>query len=205
MTNKDKKNIEQIDSAIEVGANNFAAKVSRTVNNWLKNDTFFDGFRNTYARVLITAISYVILYGWGAIAFYKESSIVGYSFALACALLMQAISVRFVFNSGLDLLLDEYQAQRRDVAYRKAYRGIRGVITLLLLVWVGATALDSASVSGLVQNLASVQRPASLDNYRLAVLGVFLLGEISLQKYIAYGFKGEPFVSRLEAERIKNS
>ncbi|MFN5558483.1 MAG: hypothetical protein ACK472_03280, partial [Rhodoluna sp.] len=45
----------------------------------------------------------------------------------------------------------------------------------------------------------------SLSGGQFLVLAFFISGWVSLQKYWSYGIKGEPFLSRSESEKLRDS
>ncbi len=107
---------------------------------------------------------------------------------------MQAISVRFVFQIGGREILDEYQSQRRDRAYRRAYKNIRSIIVAGVVGWLAYTYIrENADVELGGWDVLTYQR--------VATIAVFAIGLISLQKYLAYGIKGEPSTSREEVKK----
>ncbi len=164
---------------------------------WFRRDTFFDGFRNTPARILITTLSAFVLYG-GLILCWAGYNNFDYIVALLVVLAMQAISVRFVFQINGKDILDEYQEKRRDRAYRRAYQNIRRIMVLLVLAWVAYTYIrEHMDVELGGWEILSFQRALTIS--------IFLIGLVSLQKYLAFGIKGEPFVSREESQKLRNS
>jgi hypothetical protein len=45
----------------------------------------------------------------------------------------------------------------------------------------------------------------SVSGGQFLVIAFFVSGWVSLQKYWSYGMKGEPFVSRSEAKKLRDS
>ena len=119
---------ETLEEMIEVRAEMFGNRLTASIVHWFRNDTFFDGFRNTPARIIICALSFIVLYGGLISCWVTQSSLLEYIIALLVVLVMQAISVRFIFQIEGREILDEYQSQRRDRAYRRAYKNIRSII-----------------------------------------------------------------------------
>jgi hypothetical protein len=200
MATKDKAKLEQ---RVEGAAQALEAKVAGlpgAFRRWIGSTEILLGFTNTYARCLITIASAVVLFGWGWYSFNFEESAPEYAIALLVCLLLQAASVRFIFL--WDDLNDEYQIKRRDASYRKAYRRIRQIFVAIALIWFFAIFVAGYIYdhSGLV-----IQLPVQLDNYRIAVLAIFLVGLMSFQKYASYGMKGEPFVSVSEYRKQRQS
>ena len=167
---------------------------------WVGSTEILLGMTNTYARVAITVISYLVLVGWGFYSLHFETAAVGYAIALLVCLVLQAASVRFIFN--WDEVIDEYQSKRRDAAYRKAYKRIRQIFLVILLLWFIAT-----FVVGYIQDHSGLkfESPLYMDNYRSVVVAIFLAGLMTLQKYVNYGMKGEPFVSVQEWWQLRDS
>jgi hypothetical protein len=188
--------VERAAQALEVQV----AKLPSALRRWIGSTEILLGFTNTYARWLITTASYVVLFGWGWYSFNFAESAPEYAIALLVCLLLQAASVRFIFR--WDDLNDEYQSKRRDAAYRKAYRRIRQIFVVIALIW-----FFEIFVAGYIYDHSGFvfQIPVQIDNYRIAVLAVFLVGLMSFQKYASYGMKGEPFVSVSEYRKQRQS
>jgi len=189
---------ETLEEMIEVKAEMFGNKITAGVVHWFRNDTFFDGFRNTPARIIITVLSFVVLYGGLMLCWSSQNYLLHYICALFVVLIMQAISVRFVFQIEGREILDEYQEKRRDRAYRRAYQNIRSIIGACVVAWVAYTYIrETYDVELGGWELLTYNRSASV--------AVFVVALISLQKYLSYGIKGEPFLSREEAKQMRNS
>jgi hypothetical protein len=201
MSAKDKATLEKrIDTAAQTLESKVAKWSDASFKRWIGSTEILLGFTNTYARWLITIASYAVLVGWGWYSFNFENSAPEYAIALLICLLLQAASVRFIFR--WDELNDEYQSKRRDAAYRKAYRRIRQIIVVIALIW-----FFEIFVVGYISDHSGLvfQPPVQLDTYRIAVLTIFLVGLMSLQKYASYGMKGEPFVSVAEYRKQRQS
>ena len=189
---------ETLEEMIEVKAEMFGNRLTASIVRWFRNDTFFDGFRNTPARIIISSLSFIVLYGGLIRCWITQSSLLEYIIALLVVLVMQAISVRFVFQIEGREILDEYQSQRRDRAYRRAYKNIRSIIIAGVVGWLAYTYIrEHADIELGGWELLTYQRAATV--------AVFAIGLISLQKYLAYGIKGEPFLSREEARKLRDS
>jgi len=189
---------ETLEEMIEAKAELFGKRVTVGVVRWFRNDTFFDGFRNTPARITISTLSFVVLYGGLIGGWITQNILLEYIIALLIVLAMQAISVRFVFQIEGREVLDEYQSQRRDRAYRRAYKNIRSIIFAGVVGWLAYTYIrENADIELGGWELLTYQRAATI--------AVFAIGLISLQKYLAYGIKGEPFMSRDEVRKMRNS
>ena len=192
-----------IESKIQSAVGAFEAKVfnSRSsIRRWISSTALLLGMTNTYARWLITISSYGVLFGWGFYALYFEVTAPEYAIALIICFAFQAASVRFIFR--WNELNDEYQSTRRDTAYRRAYKRIRQILVLIAALWffftIVADYIDDHS--GI-----SFHFPLEMNNYRVAVATIFLVGLMTLQKYASYGMKGEPFVSVAEFRKQRDS
>ncbi|NBQ96774.1 MAG: hypothetical protein EBU08_09385 [Micrococcales bacterium] len=189
---------ETLEEMIELKAEMFGNRLTASIVRWFRNDTFFDGFRNTPARIIICTLSFIVLYGGLIVGWSTQNILLEYIIALLVVLVMQAISVRFVFQIEGREILDEYQTQRRDRAYRRAYKNIRSIIVAGVVGWLAYTYIrENADIELGGWELLTYQRAATI--------AVFAIGLISLQKYLAYGIKGEPFMSRDEVKKMRNS
>lgn len=189
---------DTLEEMIELKAEMFGNRLTASIVRWFRNDTFFDGFRNTPARIIISSLSFIVLYGGLIRCWITQSSLLEYIIALFVVLVMQAISVRFVFQIEGREILDEYQSQRRDRAYRRAYKNIRSIIIAGVVGWLAYTYIrENADIELGGWELLTYQRAATV--------AVFAIGLVSLQKYLAYGIKGEPFMSRDEVKKMRNS
>lgn len=176
-------------------------KIESKVKGWIKNDRIFDGFRNTYARVLLYVLGVATLFGLGYLAYQDEALTGWYIFALMLTVLSQQVSVRYVFNSDEDELVDEYQAARRDRAYRIAYKNLQNLIGLaMVLIAANAILPNRFGADGdwtwvWFENL-TFGFDLTLNQAIVIFAGVIAL--MNLQKYWAWGIKGEPFRSKDE-------
>jgi hypothetical protein len=124
---------------------------------------------------------------------------------------LHQLSVRFVFNQATDQwfsfrvlsfesdeLVDEYQRARRDRAFHRAYRNLGSFATALFTAYLVYLVLQASDAAG------SFAFPSVLNfNFQLSLSQTIVLvagvtGFFTLQKYIAWGFKGEPVRSKNE-------
>ena len=160
-------------------------KFEAGVRDWVRDDKFFNGLRNTPARILLALLSIGVLYGIPAIQIlFGEVSIWLYASLLAVVVLLQKLSVRFAFDNDSDI--DEYQHNRRNRAYRRAYKRIGLVIGtgVALIAWNGAY-MKASLGSGFRYSF-------DLASANWTFIFAFLIGLFVLQKYLSWGFKGEP-------------
>lgn len=191
------RDVENDISELERGAQRLEQVVESKVKNWIKNDRFFDGFRNTYARVILWVLGNVVLFGGLFLTYTNESGFIPYAISVFVMVMAQKLSVRFVFDSQGDLI-DEYQRARRDRAYRRAYRNVTGAFAGFIAIVLAYGYYQFFQENGYLRLLPSAFIELNLDSYRVLVVLVFVLGFFSLQPYFAWGFKGEPFRSRHE-------
>lgn len=191
------RDVENDISELERGAQHLEQVVESKVKNWIKNDRFFDGFRNTYARVILWVLGNVVLFGGLFLTYTNESGFIPYAISVFVMVMAQKLSVRFVFDSQGDLI-DEYQRARRDRAYRRAYRNVTGAFAGFIAIVLAYGYYQFFQENGYLRLLPSAFIELNLDSYRVLVVLVFVLGFFSLQPYFAWGFKGEPFRSRHE-------
>jgi len=189
----------------------FESQVESKIKNWVKNDRFFDGLRNTYARVLLILLTWVTLFGFGYLAFNSESLTIWYVLSLVLLGAMHQLSVRHVFSSSSDSwfsfrvasvesddLLDEYQRARRDRAFRGAYRNLGSVVFALFTAYMVYLVWQSSDAAGSLELPAVLTVDFQLSLSQVVVITAGVVGFYSLQKYIAWGIKGEPFRSKDE-------
>jgi hypothetical protein len=189
----------------------FESQVESKIKNWVKNDRFFDGLRNTYARVLLILLTWVTLFGFGYLAFNSESLTIWYVLSLVLLGAMHQLSVRHVFNSSSDSwfsfrvasvepdeFLDEYQRARRDRAFRGAYRNLGSVVFALFTAYMVYLVWQSSDAAGSLELPAVLTVDFQLSLSQVVVITAGVVGFYSLQKYIAWGIKGEPFRSKDE-------
>ena len=174
-------------------------KIERGVEGWIKNDRIFDGFRNTYARVLITLMSWGGLLGFGYFAFVTPGLFWWYAGTMMVLIVMNQLSVRYVFSEERSWIVDEYQARRRDQAYHGAFRRVNNAIGLVvfLLLWNWAFELGGPKF---LQFIAKPRFELTIDwsIEQLGVVVVAIIAFLSLVKYLAWGMKGEPWRSKDE-------
>ena len=169
---------ETLEEMIELKAEACEHKITTSIVRWFRNDTFFDGFRNTPARIIISALSFVVLYGGLIVGWSTQNILLEYMIALLEVLVMQAISVRFVFQIEGREILDEYQFQRRDRAYRRAYKNIRSIIVSGVVGWLAYTYIrENADIELGGWELLKYQRAAQV--------AAFAIGPISFRKNLA--------------------
>lgn len=240
MANKKQKTIEQqirdLEAQIEkltkqveveLPSKDLGDKIEAKIVNWFRNDEFFAGFRNTFARALITLGSMAVLFGYGCYAFMNPELSLWYLGLICLVLVMQAISVRFVFNiedkktfaygfsarvfsikgaKGKNIL-DEYHLRRRDKALQRAHESFVGILGLALIgaffygykeYFFGEKEFTFSPMPDAVYNF-------TLSGGQLLVIACFVTGWAALQKYWSYGIKGEPFMSRSEARELRDS
>jgi hypothetical protein len=177
-------------------------KIENRVTAWIKNDRIFDGFRNTYARVLLYVLGLLTLVWFGIVAFNDPALTWWYVFALFMTVLAQQISVRYVFSDDKNELIDEYQAARRDRSYRIAYKNLQSLVGSSLAiglflswvpadVWIGKEQFDWDFSRFLNFDF-------SLTPNQAIVIYAGVVALMNLQKYWAWGIKGEPFRSKDE-------
>lgn len=162
---------------------------SRTIN-WVRNDTHFNWLRGTTARVVLACLIWIALYGLGAWSLFHAQAVVPYIICLLALGLAQKVSVRFVFDD--DSIIDEYQLQRRNSAYRRAYKRVTSVVAtlaLLVLVVIYYGSITSGNFSWWPLPVAHLN--VDVQTYQVVVLATFGLGLFGLQKYISWGFRGE--------------
>lgn len=216
---------KQVD--VEWPSKELGDKIQAKIVNWFRNDEFFAGFRNTYARAFITLLSMAVLFGYGYYAFMNPELALWYLGLICLVLVMQAISVRFVFNLedkrtiayGLSArffsfntgkgqnILDEYHLRRRDKALQRAHEAFVGFLGLAL---IGAFIYGYQEYVFGEKEFSFSPMPDAVYNFSLSggqllVIAFFVSGWAALQKYWSYGIKGEPFMSRSEAKRLRDS
>jgi hypothetical protein len=188
--------------ALAASVDDIGSKVEERIKSWIKNDRIFDGFRNTYARIFLLILGLLTVFGFGALA-YNDANLTGwYVVLLLLTVLAQQISVRYVFNSDGDELVDEYQAARRDRAYRIAYKNLQSLVVWALLIGATVAWPPTEFFSGDQQIEWDFTRTLNLSFSVSANQAIVVFaGAVSLmnlQKYWAWGIKGEPFRSKDE-------
>jgi hypothetical protein len=178
---------EKFDAAVD----RLEERIESGVLNWVRNDQFFNGFRNTPARFVLAAISIAVLYGYGWFAFITPGA-AGYLYPvfIFIVVLSQKLSVRFVFDD--DSIIDEYQHKRRNKAYRRAYKRIGLILSLVI---VAAALKASVGLNLTAQSnfwpLPNGELNLAFTTYQAYIALVFLLGLFTIQKYLSWGFRGE--------------
>lgn len=161
-------------------------KADAGVRGWVKNDQFFNGLRNTPARILLAVITVGVLYGMPALQMFNRNvSIWTYLWSLVAVAIMQKLSVRFAFDDDSDI--DEYQQERRNRAYRRAYKRIGLILGLGVALFAGNGAYLKATLG------TGFSYSFDLASANWNFLFVFLMGLFILQKYLSWGIKGEPW------------
>jgi hypothetical protein len=156
------------------------------IRGWVRNDQFFNGFRNTPARILLAAITIGVLYGVPAYQmFFRGVSLWMYVSLLALCIVMQKLSVRFAFDD--DSEIDEYQDNRRNRAYCRAYKRV----ATILAIGVGIFAGDGFYLKHTLGSGFKYSFDFGTENWLF--VGVFVIGLFVLQKYLSWGIKGEPW------------
>lgn len=187
---------------LALNVDDLGSRIESKITTWIKNDRFFDGFRNTYARILLFVVGALTLIWFGFLAFNDPALTWWYVAALVLTVLAQQISVRYVFSDDKDELVDEYQAARRDKAYRIAYKNLQSLVGAAMViavilslvpleVWLGKAAFDWDFSRWLNFDFS-----LTLNQAIVIYAGVVAL--MNLQKYWAWGVKGEPFRSKDE-------
>jgi hypothetical protein len=192
------KLIDEGSKKLEESAEQAAERFERGFINWVKNDRFFDGFRNTYARVLLILLASVWLVGGLLYCYNNESGFFIYAIGLGLSVLAQKISVRFVFTSGDLKLADEYQEARRNRAYRRAYTWVTQIVTGLVMTVLFFGYVAVYLTDGYIPLIPDAFIDWNLGAYQVATILVFFMGLFSLIPHFAWGFKGEPFRSKNE-------
>ena len=171
------------EEAFEAAVKKFENRLEAGVINWVRNDQFFNGFRNTPARLILAVATTGVIYGFPIACLFSDSvSLWAYVIALFVCLLAQKISVRFAFDD--DDVIDEYQHDRRNKAYRRAYKRIGLIlISAAALMLLGIYYQEKMMGSGWVWEI---------DTFKANFGLVFVIGLFTLQKYLSWGLRGEP-------------
>lgn len=202
---KDERPRSEVDrelNELALKVDNFGLAIESRITTWIKNDRFFDGFRNTYARILLFILGVLTLIWFGAIAFNNPAFTGWYVLALLVTVLAQQISVRYVFNDDKNEIVDEYQAARRDKAYRIAYKNLQslvgaGLLLVAVFAWLPPGFFANNSEIDLDFSRAlGFDFQLTLNQAIVVYAGV--VATMHLQKYWAWGMKGEPFRSKDE-------
>lgn len=199
---KPKDSLDREIDELAANVDDIGSKVETLIKSWIKNDRIFDGFRNTYARILLLILGLLTVFWFGALA-YNDANLTGwYVGALLLTVLAQQISVRYVFNADEDELVDEYQAARRDRAYRIAYKNLQTLVVWALLIGATLAWLPAEFFSGEQQIdwdfTRTLNLSFSVSANQAIVVFAGAVSLMNLQKYWAWGVKGEPFRSKDE-------
>jgi hypothetical protein len=192
------KRIDEGAKKFEESAEQAAERIERGFINWVKNDRFFDGFRNTYGRVLLILLASGWLVGGLVYCYNNGSGFWVYAIGVGLSVLAQKISVRFVFSTSDLKLADEYQEARRNRAYRRAYSWVTGIVTGLVMVVLFYAYVNIYFTDGFIPLIPDAFINWNLGAYQVATILVFFMGLFSLIPHFAWGFKGEPFRSKNE-------
>ena len=192
------KRIDDGAKKFEESAEEAAERFERGFINWVKNDRFFDGFRNTYGRVLLILLASGWLVGGLVYCYDNGSGWWVYTIGVGLSVLAQKISVRFVFTTGDLKLADEYQEARRNRAYRRAYSWVTGIVTGLVITVLFFGYVNVYFTDGFIPLIPDAFINWNLGAYHVATILVFFMGLFSLIPHFAWGFKGEPFRSKDE-------
>jgi hypothetical protein len=190
--------IEEGSKKLEESAEQAAERFERGFINWVKNDRFFDGFRNTYGRILLIVLAAIWLVGGLLYCYNNGSGFWVYAIGVGLSVLAQKISVRFVFSTSDLKLADEYQEARRNRAYRRAYSWVTGIVTGLVMTVLFYAYVNVYFTDGYIPLIPNAFIDWNLGAYQVATILVFFMGLFSLIPHFAWGFKGEPFRSKNE-------
>jgi hypothetical protein len=173
-------NSKSLEERVEV----FGKNIDVSVRTWVRNDRSLNFLRTTRARLILSALTVAALYGLPAFQmFYRGVSIWIYVGALVFCILLQKLSIRFAFDD--DSQIDEYQQERRNRAYRRAYKRVATILALaILLVAENGYSLKHSLGSGFSYSF-------DLGSENWVFVGVFVCGLFVVQKYLSWGIKGE--------------
>ncbi|MEN9660895.1 MAG: hypothetical protein RLZZ443_824 [Actinomycetota bacterium] len=159
------------------------------VRGWVRNDTAFNFLRSTPARIVLALLTVGVLYGVPAWQMFNRGvSIWLYAGALVGCVLLQKLSVRFAFDD--DSEIDEYQQQRRNRAYRRAYKRVATILAIAISVF----AADGFYLKHTLGTGFKYSFDFGTENWLF--VGVFAIGLFVLQKYLSWGIKGESWADR---------
>ncbi len=171
---------------LDKGLRSFGSRFESGVMDWIRHDKVFDIFRSTSARLVLGLLTIGVLYGFPVAAFFADNlPLLSYSVALALCLGIQAISTRFVFNDRE--VIDEYQLTRRNDAYRRAFKQVGwllGLLAVLCLAWI----IDYENSMGSAWRW-------EINPYLAGFGLIWVVGLLTIQPYLSWGFKGEPRAS----------
>lgn len=196
---------QTLEREIEERIGSVEEKIQSGLKHWIRNDRVFDFLRGTTARVTLILLTWITLYGFGYLAFTNSSLTWWYVGALALLGVLHAMSVRYVFGSmedrgfqfrvlhvEADGLIDEYQRARRDRAIRIAYRNIGGFAGFLIGFFITYQIYTTSEAAGRLAMPAGFDFDFFLSLDQVIVVLAGLIGFFTLQKYIGWGFRGEP-------------
>jgi hypothetical protein len=96
-----------------------------------------------------------------------------------------------------DSIIDEYQLQRRNRAYRRAYKRVASILigfglVVTVLVWSFST-VGGTHWGGNIQHwpFPNADLSVSFSSNQVIAIWTFLLGLFPAQKYLSWGVKGE--------------
>ena len=171
----------------------WGANLEARIQRWVQTETTFNFLRYTTGRILLAIASVAVLYGYGWVALKEGGGHIWlYPIMIGLVTFIQKISVRYAFDD--DTQIDEFQHNRRNRAYRRAYKRVGGILLaiMLLMSWQYMLseffrAINYGTFSGYVSPL---EFHMTFDNGM--VIGSFLIGLFVIQKYLSWGLKGEP-------------
>jgi hypothetical protein len=173
-------NSKSLEERVEI----FGRNLDISLRTWVRNDRSLNFLRTTRARVVLSAVTVLALYGIPAFQmFYRGLSIWLYVGALVFCVLLQKLSIRFAFDD--DSHIDEYLHERRNRAYRRAYKRVATILAIaILLVAENGYSLKHSLGSGFHYSF-------DLGSENWVFVGVFVCGLFVVQKYLSWGIKGE--------------
>jgi hypothetical protein len=189
---------QQLEAKLEAAADALESGLVR----WILNDRIFNGFRNSYARALLMAIT-IGLQVWGFVCSYFGTGWTAVILWIVGTMIMHAslrISVRDVFVLDAKYL-DEFQLARRDRAYVWAFRvtsfsWLVAAAVLAHLGWFGQIWATGGAMWPIPEAAWSLQLTANqVVSLFLACVSVY-----TFAPHFAYGIKGEPFLTRAEQD-----
>jgi hypothetical protein len=166
------------------------------IQHWVQTETTFNFLRHTTGRVVLGFLTVILLYGVAFYAWFDRGPIVTmYPVILTVVTLLQKISVRYAFDD--DSNIDELQHNRRNRAYRRAYKRIGLILIGLLTLWVGwqfhlQSERRRVQFPGAPFKIYEFHFQADIGSERFVVLVTFIVSLFILQKYLSWGLKGEP-------------
>lgn len=189
---------ENLGATIDFSSEQAAERLEKGFVNWIKNDRFFDGFRNSYGRAVLIVLAAVWLVGGLFYCYNTGSGFFLYAVGVGLSVLAQKISVRFVFTSGELEVADEYQQARRNRAYRRAYQWVTTIVTGLVGIVLFYGYVNVYFTDGYIPLIPTAFIEWNLGPYQVATVLIFFMGLFSLIPHFAWGIKGEPFRSKDE-------